>query len=114
METKDTDYQMSYDPETQTVTLGGVMRLHGNDYNEMVKLLHNCVTQRPDLVTLDTRELKFLNSSGINHLLQFAVKLRNQSPATELIVKGSSEIPWQQKSLKNMQTLNRKVDLVWT
>ena len=113
MEIKETDYQANYDPDTQTVTLAGIMRLHGNDYNEVVKLLHNCVIQQSDTVTLDARKLEFLNSSGINHLLQFAVKLRNQSPATELIVKGSSQIPWQQKSLKNMHTLNRKVVLEW-
>jgi hypothetical protein len=70
------------------------------------------VDEKPATATMDLRRLEFLNSSGINHLFKFAVKLRNQTP-TELVVLGSSEIPWQQKSLKNLRTLNRKAELKW-
>ena len=112
MEIKGEDYSVSYDSSIYTATFQGVMRLHGNDYNEIVKLLQEVVEQRPDTVTLDLRKLTFLNSSGINHLFKFAVKLRNQTP-TVLVVKGSSDIPWQQKSLKNLRILNRKAELKW-
>jgi hypothetical protein len=112
MEIKGEEYKVLYDSSTYTATFQGIMRLHGNDYNDIVKLLHDIVMQRPETVTLDLRELEFLNSSGINHLFKFAVKLRNQTPSN-LIVKGSTEIPWQQKSLKNLRTLSRKADIEW-
>jgi hypothetical protein len=106
------EFVVSFDESSKIIAFEGVIRLHGNDYNDIVKLLQSVVDERPAMVTLDLRKLEFLNSSGINHLFKFAVKLRNQSP-TELIVKGSSEIPWQQKSLKNLRTLNRKAELRW-
>jgi hypothetical protein len=112
MEIKDEGYCVLQDPSTNTITFQGILRLHGNDYNDIVKLLQEVVDQKPEKVTLDLRKLEFLNSSGINHLFKFAVKLRNQAP-TELIVLGSSNIPWQQKSLKNLHILNRKAELVW-
>jgi len=112
MEIKGEGYGVSYDPSTHTVTFQGVMRLHGNDYNDIVKLLQDIVDEKPATAKLDLRQLTFLNSSGINHLFKFAVKLRNQTP-TELVVLGSSAIPWQKKSLKNLRTLNRKAELTW-
>jgi hypothetical protein len=112
MEIKGEDYKVLYDSSTHTVTLQGVMRLHGNDYNDIMKLLQDIVDEKPATATLDLRRLEFLNSSGINHLFKFAVKLRNQT-RTELVVLGSTEIPWQKKSLKNLRTLNRKAELKW-
>jgi hypothetical protein len=112
MEIKGEDYQVLYNSSTHTITFQGVMRLHGNDYNDIVKLMQDIVDEKPATATMDLRQLEFLNSSGINHLFKFAVKLRNQTP-TELIVLGSTEIPWQQKSLKNLRTLNRKAELKW-
>lgn len=112
MEIKGEEYKVLYDPSTHTVTFQGTMRLHGNDYNDIVKLLQDIVDEKPATATMDLRKLEFLNSSGINHLFKFAVKLRNQTP-TELVVLGSSKIPWQQKSLKNLRTLNRKAELKW-
>ena len=112
MQIKGEGYVVSYDSATHTVTLEGTMRLHGNDYNDIVKLLQAIVDEKPATATIDLRKLEFLNSSGINHLFKFAVKLRNQTP-TVLVVRGSSVIPWQQKSLKNLRSLNRKAELTW-
>lgn len=113
IEIKGEDYSVIYKPETQTVTLTGIIRLPGNNYQDIAKVLHQVAAQQSNMITLDTRQLEFLNSSGINHLLLFAIKLRQQSPATKLIVKGSTQIPWQQYSLKNLRTMNKNVELVW-
>lgn len=112
MEIKGEGYGVLYDSSSHTVTFQGVMRLHGNDYNDIVKLLQDIVDEKSASATMDLRQLEFLNSSGINHLFKFAVKLRNQTP-TELVVLGSLDIPWQKKSLKNLRALNRKAVLKW-
>lgn len=113
MEIKGEDYKVLYDSSTHTVTFEGIMRLHGNDYNAIMTLLQDIVDKKPATATMDLRKLDFLNSSGINHLFKFAVKLRNQTTPTELVVLGSSKVPWQQKSLKNLRMLNRKAELKW-
>ena len=112
MQIKGEGYSVLYDSATHTITFEGIMRLHGNDYNDIVKLLQDVVDEKPATATIDLRKLEFLNSSGINHLFKFAVKLRNQTP-TKLVVRGSTVIPWQQKSLKNLRSLNRKAELTW-
>ncbi len=112
MEIKGDTYAVSYEPDEKRVSFRGVIRLHGNDYDEILKLLRQIVLDKPDTVTLDVTQLKFLNSSGINHLFKFAVNLRNQT-ATRLVVKGTSEVLWQQKSLKNLLSLTRNATLEW-
>jgi hypothetical protein len=60
---------------------------------------------QPATLTLDLRTLRFLNSSGINTLAKFVLHARRQYHATQVVMKGSHQFPWQEKSLKNFQRL---------
>lgn len=53
-------------------------------------------------MTIDLQKLLFLNSSGISMLSKFVISLRKKK-RLQLIVLGSEEVPWQKKSLKNLQ-----------
>ena len=55
-------------------------------------------------MTLDLRQLQFLNSSGINALSKFILHVRNQK-VSQVLVQGSARFPWQEKSLINLQRL---------
>ena len=113
MEVKGDSYRVVYDPTTTTVTFDGTLRLRGmTEYDPIVQLLDNVVAQEPDTITLDLRELQFLNSSGINILFKFVIKIRDQSNS-RLVVRGSEQVAWQQKSLKNLQRLMTGVKLEW-
>ncbi|HEY9867152.1 MAG TPA: hypothetical protein V6D21_23455 [Candidatus Obscuribacterales bacterium] len=105
------DYEVIYEPETATVTLSGSLRLSGlEDTNPVIKLLHQVLEENPSLITINLKELEFLNSSGINMLSKFVIKVR-QKKDTALIVLASTNIPWQGKSLKNLQKLMPSLDL---
>ena len=58
----------------------------------------------PATLILDVRELQFLNSSGINTLSKFILRVRNHK-VSQVVVKGSARFPWQEKSLVNLQRL---------
>lgn len=99
------DYQVRYDAATGTVSCQGSLRLAGSDeYEPVAQLLQEAAQQQSQQMCLDLRNLQFLNSSGINMLSKFVIKLRQQE-GVKMVIQGSQSIPWQGKSLKNLQRL---------
>jgi len=102
---KGENYQVIGDPETATVYFEGSLRLGGmKEYEPIIKILNEMIQQDPSLITLNLRELEFLNSSGISMLSKFVLNVRKKK-TTQIEIKGSDKIPWQGKSLKNLQRL---------
>ncbi len=111
MEIKTDDYSVLYDAATETISCQGSLRLSGmEEYAPIVQLLNELADKEPSTITLDLRKLEFLNSSGISMLSKFAIRVRQKRQVT-MVVKGSKGIPWQGKSLKNLQRLMPKLAL---
>jgi hypothetical protein len=70
------DYQVQYDEAAATVRCSGSFRLHGDEYKPMLDLLGHAADIKSAMLTLDVRELQFLNSSGINTLSKFVLQVR--------------------------------------
>ncbi|MBD2579951.1 hypothetical protein [Oscillatoria sp. FACHB-1406] len=110
-EIKSETYGVEYDVEASTIRCYGSLRLGGmQEYDPIVRLFHDVVTQNPPALMLDLRELEFLNSSGINVLSKFVIRVRQQKTIA-LKIMGSRAIPWQGKSLKNLQRLMPTLEL---
>ncbi len=111
MEIKSKDFSICYDSASETVICQGSLRLNGvEEYDPIVQLLNNVADQEPPKIALDLRNLEFLNSSGINVISKFVIKVR-QKGTIQMMVLGSKSIPWQGKSLKNLQRLMPKLQL---
>jgi anti-anti-sigma factor len=111
MEIKTVDYSICYDPLTETVSYEGSLRLSGiEEYAPIVKLLNDLADREPGKIILNLQKLEFLNSSGINVLSKYVIKVR-QKGTIQMVVKGSKSIPWQAKSLKNLQRLMPSLQL---
>ena len=100
------DFTVYFEASEQTVVLMGSLRLNAAlEYEPistlMTQALEALIAQGKPVLILDLRELKFLNSSGINLLYQFVLKVRKQG-SMGLKVLGSSKNAWQSKSLTNM------------
>lgn len=110
---KTNDYSIGYDLDAKTITCQGTLRLIGmEEYAPIVELLDLAIAQQPDKITLNLQNLQFLNSSGINVLSKFVLKVRQQGNI-EIAIQGAKNIPWQTKSLKNLQRLMPSLQLYW-
>ncbi|HIK10417.1 MAG TPA: hypothetical protein IGS52_09160 [Oscillatoriaceae cyanobacterium M33_DOE_052] len=111
MEIKTQDYTIQYDEAATTVNCKGSFRLSGmEEYGPIVDLLDSVADAEPPMITLNLRDLEFLNSSGISMLSKFVIKVR-QKKNIQMVVQGSKDIPWQGKSLKNLQRLMPSLEL---
>jgi hypothetical protein len=114
MEVKGDDYKVWYDPSEFTIYCQGSLRLAGTEeYAPIVQILEYVIDQAPQNIALNLCQLEFLNSSGINVLSKFVIKVR-QKEKIKITVKGSDIIPWQGKSLKNLQRLMPALKLEWS
>ena len=105
MEITHDEYQVQYDETSGTITCQGSFRLRGGEeYKPILELLIQAADAKPETLILDVRELRFLNSSGINTLSKFILQVR-KNKASQVLIQGSSQYPWQQKSLINFQRL---------
>ena len=102
MEVRDSSYRVWYDASTSTVFFEGSLRLGTAEYEPISRLLDQVVALRSAHLTLNMLDLSFCNSSGINTLYKFAINLRKLG-ATQVTVRGSAAIAWQQKSLGNLK-----------
>ena len=99
------NYSVVYDDIAQSITFQGSLRLNGTaEYAPISELLQKVLAQEPRRIWLDLQHLQFLNSSGISLLSKFVIEVRKHQNI-QLLITGSQTIPWQSKSLKNLQRL---------
>ena len=111
MEITGENYTISYESDTATVNFQGSLRLGGMaEYKPIVEILNHAIAQSPPTITLNLEELEFLNSSGISMLSKFIIGIRKKKTIS-IVIQGSKKIPWQGKSLKNLQRLMPQMKL---
>ncbi|MBX0328756.1 hypothetical protein K2Z83_13840 [Oscillochloris sp. ZM17-4] len=100
------EYQVEYDSGSSTVRFQGTVRLQTTDdyapVNELLLRAHDAAAGGQ--LSLDFRQLQFLNSSGISMVSKFVIGARKRDQV-RLTVLGNRDIYWQQKSLGNLQKL---------
>ena len=110
MEIKQDDYEVRFDSDNNAVICSGTFRLTGSEYAAITELLNAAADGKPDFLNINLTALKFLNSSGINTLCKFIMRLRKNS-VTQVKVTGSDEHAWQKKSLANFKKLLPSLEL---
>ncbi len=104
-EIKGEDYIVYYDPDSLTIHFQGELSLDGpQEYAPITRLLDEVIAKPIPNLTLNLTKLEFLNSSGISMISKFIIALRKKPPMP-VVVFGSHDIPWQGKSLKNLEKL---------
>lgn len=106
------NYNVTYSEDINCVTFKGTLRLRGLDeYQDISTMLENCLLAN-NTASIDLKHLDFLNSSGIAMLSRIIIKARKTDNITLTII-GSNSVPWQGKSLKNLQRLMPNLVLIF-
>ncbi|PSN20832.1 hypothetical protein C7271_00100 [filamentous cyanobacterium CCP5] len=107
-------YIICYDDKTNTISFSGKLRLDNIDksLSQLVGLLDQILEEEPDQITLDVRQLEFLNSLGISTISKFIIKVRNRR-SIHAAVKASKESSWQSKSIVNLKKIMPSLSLSW-
>lgn len=99
------NYRVWYEETNKTVHFEGTLRLGTvAEYSPIIQLLTNVANNPANLVNLNLKRLYALNSSGISMLSKFVIDIRDKSKL-QVMVKASDNVPWQPKTLKNLQRL---------
>jgi len=99
--------------ENARVAFKGALRLSGmEEYAPILELLKS-TTDEAAGVTIDLRELEFLNSSGITMLSRFVIYVRDRT-GISLEFLASATITWHARSLTNLQRLMPAASVVLT
>lgn len=111
MNLQTSEFSVAFLPEEARIVFEGSMRLRSaRDYDELKALLRNAHSLELGTLTLDFRGLKFLNSSGIGTIGQFIVEAR-KADKIKIVLHGSTDRPWQPRSLGTFKRIWSKVEL---
>lgn len=110
MEIRGEGYQVTYDPEAAMVTFRGRLRLPGaREYEPIVQLLDEAATAQSEVVTLDVRDLEFLNSCGLDVFFTFVSRMHQES--SRLAIWLSAQMSWQKRLLSTMRRLAPEIQV---
>jgi hypothetical protein len=105
MQIKGENYNVWCEVNTTIVNFTGSLRLSGmEEYASILQLMNSLADSNPASIILNLQHLEFLNSSGISMLSKFVIEMRKRQNI-QIKILGSTLIPWQGKSLKNLQRL---------
>lgn len=108
MEIKADKYSITYSADEGIVACNGSLLLNGmQEYEPIFQLLKTAaLEQQTKKLTLDIRDLKFLNSSGINMMTKFIIYVGDiEALNLELIILCYKRVAWQEKLSKNLKRL---------
>lgn len=105
MEVKTEEYSAYFNQAEKTVVMTGSMRLQNlAAYEEIKKVLKTGIENTEGQLTIDIKNLNFMNSSGVTTLSLFLIECRNKK-FTPVRILGSAKISWQIKSVLNFKKL---------
>ncbi|MBF0266352.1 MAG: hypothetical protein HQL46_13890 [Gammaproteobacteria bacterium] len=109
---EDENYCVTLDEDSAKVIMDGVLRLSGAaEFTPIVGFLNDLLALEEKDIEIDLSKLEFMNSSGIAVLSKLMISAR-QRKSGKITIRGSLSIPWQTKSLKNLQRLLPALELI--
>ncbi|EIJ44305.1 hypothetical protein BegalDRAFT_3495 [Beggiatoa alba B18LD] len=105
---KDDKYMVVYQPEQANIIFSGSFMLNGTSaYEPILELMKTAAEEQTiNPLTIDIRQLQFINSSGINMMTKFVMYITEvKQLKTEVILLITQTTTWQRKLSINLQRL---------
>jgi hypothetical protein len=105
-EIQDEKYNVRYQSDKGEISIQGALLLNGAlAYEPLLDLLKQGTDEQATHLDIDIRELKFLNSSGINMLTKFVLYVKAKETTLQVHFQAYEHIAWQVRLLVNLKRL---------
>ncbi|MDM8526104.1 hypothetical protein QUF80_22240 [Desulfococcaceae bacterium HSG8] len=106
------EYRVAYDAATGTISCEGTLDLRGKEgYRPIAELFEKVTDEAPETITLDIRQLEFLNSSGITTIGSGLIIKARKKGASKMAVSCSKKYTWQERSIRGLSKLMPGMEL---
>lgn len=106
------NYEVIYDSSISTIICKGSMDLRGKDgYMQVAELFEKVIEKNPANITLDIRNLKYLNSSGITTIGAGLVIKARKKGVSRFVIHSTKNHAWQARSMKGIVKLMPGMEL---
>lgn len=99
-------FQLVYDEDSHTVFFHGTLRMNAlSEFEKLKKFMHEAYDLEGLELTLNFKDLDFMNSAGISTLCKFIFDIKDLTPKKNVTIVGNVKILWQQKSFENLKKI---------
>lgn len=106
------EYGVSYDAGSGTILCEGILDLRGKEgYRPIGELFGKAADEAPETLTLDIRNLEFLNSSGITTIGSGLIIRVRKKGVSNMVIHCSKKYAWQERSVKGLSKLMPGMEL---
>ncbi len=108
------EYCVAYDADTGVIACEGMLDLRGKEgYQPVATLFEHVVEAAPETITLDIRNLEFLNSSGITTIGSGLIIKARKKGASRVAIRCAKKFAWQERSIKGLSKLMPGMELTF-
>jgi len=111
MKLEGADYRLSY--ENGILAMGGRISLMLEDYDRMEAFFKQVIQTGPRSLTLDIRDLAYLNSSGIKTLCVSLILEAAEAPDLRLKILCADRYSWQRETIPTFQGLMDRIEIAF-
>lgn len=111
MKIEEKGYKASY--ENNVITISGKLSLMVEDYEELENFFEQVIESDPSELTLDIRDLEYLNSSGIKTLCVSLILELADIEGISLKIRCSEKYTWHKETIPTFKDLMEDMDIVF-
>ncbi len=104
-------YDISY--QNGVIRIAGKLSLMLEDYGEIERLFEQVIAAAPPKITLDIRNLEYLNSSGIKTICVSLILEAADIEGLQMTILCSNHYTWQKETVPTFEDLMENMEIIF-